>query len=347
MPQDDNALDLDVQQKDDPIARYLNETVGQEPDAEDAANAEAQTGDKASTDQGGKEPTADKKPSTGDNKDDAGKPASDKKGEEDKSKGGATGDITVDGVVIKAGAERRFYEKARLAESHLSMKQNELNQANQARDRLQQELTQLKTTVSSLNGADPAIVSTGLKLVKDLQRDPTGTLKALLTEALAAGYTIEGIGAGIDAQSIRGEVLKQFAPLQEQQQRLQQEQQTNQAIEQEVTNFYSSFPDARIHDDIIAQVIAKNPQLSLSEAYYQLKSAAIDRNLDWSKPLAPQIAGEQQQQQPQQQQKPMTNGRGPQGDVKVATADKTVVAHESTDMGSIIKAAMRDNGMNI
>ncbi len=350
MPGDIDNFDMnDGKATDDPIGRYLDSVVGAE-DGEDSANLEATEGNKDASDKSSAEPTVVAKPSTSDNKDSAGKQGTDKKGAKDESKASpAAGDLTLqDGTVVKAGVERRLYdkyqEKAKLAESQLSMKTNELNQANASRQRVEQELAQLKTTVSSLNGADPQVVSTGLKLVKDLQRDPTGTLKALLTEALAAGYTIEGIGAGVDAQSIRAEVLKQFEPLQQQLSVQQQEQQTNQAIEQEVTTFYTQFPDARVHDDVIAAVIQKNPQLSLSEAYYQLRSATIDRGLDWSQPLAPQLAGEQQQQQTQQ--KPMVNGRTVV-EGQLADADKTAVAHESTDMGSIIKSAMRDNGMKI
>ena len=342
----DTTVAPDPNRSSDPIARYLDATIGVDG-AETDPNADPKSGAENKDGKDGGKQAADGQASDSGNKDDLGKPGADQKGKKDEGKTGAAGDLTLpDGTVVKAGAERRFYERNKLTESQLSMRSNELQQANQARERLQTELNTLKNTVQSTQGAEPQVVATGVKLVRDLQRDPQGTLRNLLTEAVAAGYTIDGIGAGIDVQSIRDAFQRQLAPLLEAQQQQEQGKQVNTEIEQQVTQFYTQHPDATMHDEVIAAIIAKNPQFSLTDAYYQLRNAVIDRGLDWSKPLGAQLeASEQTQQQPPA--KPMPNGRGPNGTSQVADAGRTVVAHESTDMGSIIKAAMRDNGMNI
>jgi hypothetical protein len=40
-------------------------------------------------------------------------------------------------------------------------------------------------------------LATAVRMFTDLQRDPAGTLKKLLAEAVALGHTVEGIGQGI------------------------------------------------------------------------------------------------------------------------------------------------------
>lgn len=333
--------------RSDPIARYLDSVVDDGDKSEENKDAGAEGGEK----QEDAKQLTDVKSGDGSDKDGKSQSKPNEAGEKDKGSGSAAkpGDLVENGVVVaRAGAERRHYEKAKLAESQLSMRSNELKQANDSRERLQNELNTLRNTVQSLNGADPQHLATGVKLVRDLQRDPAGTLKTLLTEAMAAGYTVEGIGAGIDTNSIRQAMMQQIEPLLTAQQQNEQQTQQAQALEQEVTQFYSSHPDALVHDEVIAAVISKNPQMPLSDAYFQLRNSVIDRGLDWSKPLAPQMQDTSEQNKQQQpQQKPMPNGRGPSGQTQLANADRTVVAHESTSSGDIVKAAMREAGLKI
>lgn len=339
--QQDNKL------ADDPISRAISGTLGEEGE-----DIDPESGDEGSGEEDGKQQQDAGQDSSGGDKNDNKQQAPDGKGKKDKEQAGTTnnGDLRLaDGTVVKGGAERRHYEKARLFEQQLSMAKNELQQANNSRQQLQNELNTLKQTVQQVQGADPAHVATGVKLVRDLSRDPVGTLKTLLTEAIGAGYTIDGIAAGIDAAAIRQSLEAKLQPYIDAAQQQQQAQQTDQEIEQEVGQFFAQYPDARLHDELIAGVMQKNPQLSMTEAYYQLKLAVVDRGLDWSQPLVPQMqAGEQQQQSPQQQQqKPMPNGRTPANATQATPADKIPVAHESTDMSSIVKQAMRESGLKI
>lgn len=347
MPDDGDKVQ-DNKPADDPISRAISETLG-EKDSEDSGT---ESGNEGTEPKDGQQQQDAGQGGNSDNKDNNKEQTADVKGKKDeKQAGAANGDLTLsDGTVVKGGAERRHYEARKLAEQQLSMRSNELQQANASRERIQNEYNQLKQTVQQLHGADPVQVATGLRLVRDLTRDPAGTLRTLLTEAIGAGYTVEGIGQGIDAASIRQSLEQKLQPFIDAQQQQQEQQQTQQQVEQEVQQFFAQHPDAVIHDALIAAVIQKDPSLSMSEAYYQLRSSAIDRGLDWSQPLVPQIkASEQQQQnnQQQQQQKPMPNGRAPANADQAQTADKIAVAHESTDMGSIVKQAMRESGLNI
>lgn len=346
MPQEEDVNKPDA--NDDPISRAISETLGETNEQ----NTGAEGGDEGKKPEDGKQQSEAGADRSGGDKNDNKQQAPDGKGKKDEKQASpANGDLTLpDGSVVKAGAERRHYEGRRLAEQQLSMRTNELKQANDSKQRVVDELNTLKSSVQSLHGAEPAQIATGLKIVRDLTRDPVGTLKSLLTEAVAAGYTIEGIAQGIDVNSIRQSFEAKLQPLLEQNQQQEQQQKITQDIEAEVTQFFGTHPDAVIHDALIAQVMQKNPSLDIRDAYYQLKMAANDRGLDWTQPLVPQMqASEQQQQnnQQQQQQKPMPNGRTPANAAQAEPADKIAVAHESTDMGSIVKQAMRESGLSI
>jgi hypothetical protein len=52
--------------------------------------------------------------------------------------------------------------------------------------------------MQSSSSLPPAHLATAVRMFTDLQRDPSGTLKKLLAEAVALGHTVEGIGQGVD-----------------------------------------------------------------------------------------------------------------------------------------------------
>jgi hypothetical protein len=53
-------------------------------------------------------------------------------------------------------------------------------------------------------------MATAARLFTDLQRDPSGTLKKLLAEAVALGHTVEGIGQGVDVAAITAAVKSEL-----------------------------------------------------------------------------------------------------------------------------------------
>lgn len=258
-------------------------------------------------------------------------------------------DLTLpDGTVIKGGPERRFYEQLQVKRGEVDHLRNELTAAQQQVQQAQQQLQTIQSTVQEINGFAPHDLAIATRIFKDLQSDPVGAVRKMLAELVANGHTIEGIGQGVDIAAITRAVEARVAPL-------QTDQQPNEATilqnaQQEVNNFYGAHPDARPHDRLLAVMLRDNPGLELSSAYFQLKEAFAERGYDWSLTLEDNLSAsgeqEQQQQDPNAQQKPLPNGRGADvQDIKPAT--EIPVAHENTDMGDIIKAAMRDAGMKI
>ena len=82
------------------------------------------------------------------------------------------------------------------------------------------------------------------------------------------------------------------------------------------------------------------------DAYYRLRASVIDNGLDWSKPLAPQIAATQNRSaQKPQTPAPMTNGR-PAVASTVIERDQNPFSPEGGTTDDIVKAAMREAGIN-
>lgn len=272
---------------------------------------------------------------------------------------GTPKDLTLsDGTVIKGGAERRFYEKAQIASQRADVAARERDDAIRERDEARQQLQTMQQTVQQTQGLAPQELASATRLFRDLRTDPSGTLKKLLAEAVASGYTIEGIQTGLDAAAMERLLENRLGTTNAQQGPTEEE--IVAAATREAEQFFSQFPDARPHDELIAKVMRDHPGVDLRTAYFELKTQFVERGFDWSRPLAEQLveranAGNQQQQQqsqatqPQQQQQsgPGLPASRPSVPNAANTKDIAAVAHESDDMEAIIRSSMRDAGLNV
>jgi hypothetical protein len=260
-------------------------------------------------------------------------------------------------VVIKGGAERRFYEQARVAREQVTHVTGERDRLRTELTNAQQRLQQMEQTVQSVNGAPPQQVATGVRLVQDLQRDPVGTLTKLLAEATAKGYKVDGIGSQVDTAAVQRMLDERLGSTMATQEPTDDELRAE-AV-REANTFFSQFPDALPHDKLIASVMRDNPGVDLHTAYFGLKSQFADRGFDWSRPLDEQLA-ERATASGTQQQQTDTQTSGQQTTVQpglpssrpavpaAAQVDKGAqVAHEATSMDDIIRSSMRDAGLNV
>lgn len=269
-------------------------------------------------------------------------------------------DLTLnDGTVIRGGPERRLYEKTQKLENERQQLNSQLQQAN---EQLQQAQGQVKAYEQAFSGAkelgvSPQEANIGHRLIASYKNDPVGTVNYLLTELKAAGYDTSQIGGStVDTNAIQRSIERQLQPItskyREEQQRTEQDQQ----IDNEVNQFFNRFPDASPHENEIAQIVERNPNMSLDAAYYALREYFARNQLDWSRPLQQNMQGAQQPQggqQPQgQQQQPVSQsipqGRGSsQASSSVHTQyDPSQSNPESQDWDDIIRGAMRSAGIN-
>lgn len=271
-------------------------------------------------------------------------------GKEDKTKSVAgPQDLTLaDGTVVKAGPERRFYEQLQLTRRQNADLNNTANQLRQTNEQLRTQMKTFEQAAGFVQGLPVTEVGDAVNLARALKRDPTGTIKLLLTEAAKAGISLDGVVTGIDVDAAVAKMRQEFAPLIEQRQQEQEASRYEQEAAQEANQFFQQFPDAAKHDGLIAQMLRADPSLSLSDAYYQLQNAFIERGLDWNRPLAEQ-AGNVRNPKPGVQTQngaPMTNGRNIAPGVQIGEANRTVVASADTSYNTIIREAMKEAGMS-
>jgi hypothetical protein len=270
------------------------------------------------------------------------KPA--KKEEEAQQPAHAPKDLKLgDGTVIKAGSERRFYEGRELARAQLQQERQTHNATKQQLERLQTELETTRTSVQQVHGVSPQQLALGVRIVQDLQRDPQGTLRKLLEEAGAQGYSLEGIGSGVDMAAIRRMIDERIPQPGD---NLQSDQDILAEANSEADAFFGRHPDARPHDQLLASVLRDHPDLDLEDAYFQVKNAFIEKGFDWNLPLEENL---------KRVDPANANGSGNRAPLpgggnsphEIRAADLTPEGTDDMDTGDIVKAAMREAGMKI
>lgn len=323
--------------KDDPVEN-ADENAGDNAD-ENAQDTDTAVEGKPSSDeassQGDQEQAPADKDSKGDGTNDGKKQGAK---EEPKSAAGPNDLVLPDGEIVKAGKERRWYEQRELARQELKSIQNKVQKYEADLTAERAKVAAYEQATQQINGLPPEQAAASVRLYRDLAADPVGTVKKLLVELKTQGHNIEGIGAGVDTAAVQRMLDQRLKPV--------EDARPTQDIDREVEVFYNTYPDARIHDDTLAQVITKHPNLSFEEAYYRLRASVIDNGLDWSKPLAPQIAATQNRSaQKPQTPAPMTNGR-PAVASTVIERDQNPFSPEGGTTDDIVKAAMREAGIN-
>jgi hypothetical protein len=142
------------------------------------------------------------------------------------------------------------------------------------------------------------------------------------------------------------EKLQRFSPFVEnlEQQRLQEQSQIE---AREIFNeFMETNPDAGMHTASIAAVMEAHPQMTMEQAYFRLKTDALERGLDWKKPLVPQYQALNEQgnrSEPNGGGKdtilPDLNGRTGSG---ATVPNNRGEAGANDDWGSIIESAVAE-----
>jgi hypothetical protein len=154
------------------------------------------------------------------------------------------GDIKLtDGTVVRAGAERRHFENARMYRAESIDLKNQLNTSNQKFQTLEGRYNELKSTVAQIGVEDPAQLSSAVRLYKDLARDPKGTVTKLLAELKGMGHTFDGIGGQIDTAAIQQMLDRKLQTSENTGQQQQSPQEADAEIAREVQSFVQQFPE--------------------------------------------------------------------------------------------------------
>ena len=266
-------------------------------------------------------------------------------------------------IVARGGIERRVYEEG----------QRHLREANDLRRKLQEA----ETRINSSDELTRTVTSLGLKtedaiaasrVMSDFLRDPVRTLEYLIAEVKSKGYQLpfleQGISPGVDTMAINRMLENKLAPIlsQHQQQTLTQQQ----AREQEETarrtldNFLIEVPYAEANLATLADMMQRDPGLTLHTAYIRMAEWAARNGLDHTQPLLPQIEAINNQsntQQPTEQtaqqatntqhQPPIATNRQIAVNNAVPLDAPTGQYNENSSWADILKAEMRKSGYSV
>lgn len=247
-------------------------------------------------------------------------------------------------IIARAGAERRIFERA-------------ANYIKPIYDAKMRELqTQIDTLQQATNdqqfGLTPQQGIIGRQMMQAWLKNPTELVRYLLTELKKSGQNIEGVGNGVDTQAIQDMLDERLAPILQDREAAQQQQEIVAGVQQEYDSFIGRYPDARLHEEDIASLLREDDSLSPEVAYFRLQNFALRNGLDWNRPLKPQIEAiiAQRGRQGGNGNRPlrgMPTGRGSATVQGRAAASDGSVAHESTPTRDIVRNAMRQAGFQI
>ena len=265
--------------------------------------------------------------------------------------------IAEDGTILAhTGRERRLFEKAEREARKAYIAQQGLSEKDK-------KISDLESQAQAHSQPD----ATGLTQEQQYQAfqlynrfitDPVGATSQLLAHLQEQGYNVDAISTagGVSPQQIKKMIEDAVAPLKE-----STDQQTGLSSEQELEivqmrdDFLTRFPDAEIHEPLIARLLVNDQSLSLDGAYAKLYGFATRQGLDWAKPLMPQIAAKQQGgtqgagEANGTQQSGTRRPASPQGG-KVSDAglvDESIMASPDASYSDIVREAMREQGMKV
>jgi hypothetical protein len=156
----------------------------------------------------------------------------------------------------------------------------------------------------------------------------------------------------MDLQAVGRMIDNKMAPLTQQQQQEQQAQRVRAEAQVTLDNFLQTHHEAEANLSTIAEMLKHQPGLSLHDAYLRLVQWSAQNGLDYSQPLAPQIAARQQPQPNQPQNQPQGNNQRPLPQGRSAASGAAPVGgaaqfNENSSWSDIIRDSMRETGMQL
>jgi hypothetical protein len=245
-------------------------------------------------------------------------------------------------VIANAGAQRRMWGQLQQAQRNTQELEGRVRE-------LTGELNGYRSSMQMLPslGLKPDDIGVALQLLANIRKNPTETIKSLLTSARAQGHNVTiGDTPGLDMEAINQLLEAKLKPLLSDRETQQAREQALRETEAEYTSFMSQYPDAAVHEDVLAQMVTRAPQISVSELYFRLKSWMHQHQFDWSKPLMPQIAARQQNGKSgnaapgNANRRPLPNGRGGANNQPMNRTPS-----RSGRNSDIVREALRDAGL--
>jgi len=259
-------------------------------------------------------------------------------------------------VVAKSGGERAVFHKL------WPMMDRAYTEAAQNAQKIKtyEEANALAKT-AGLNINEQAA---GMSFMVQWKKDPKAAIKTMLSLAQEGAIDVSDIvqgGGGFNQSAVMEAInglletkLAAFAPILKQYADIEQQNEVQSEVQQEYAAFMERFPDAKTHEESIANVM-RDKDVDHQTAYFITRTWAAENGLDWSKPLAPQAIA-LQQKNGQHQQRPsgggnnrqMPNMRSGRQQSNVDTdTKKTVFADPNDSWEQIARQTLAEHGRTV
>lgn len=254
-------------------------------------------------------------------------------------------------VLAAAGPERRVYERSQKIQNEnndLHAQLNALKQTQNTGDEFTQSPEKL-----GLSREDALV---GVQLMHNLKTNPVEAARNILQTAVAQGHSlqsilgdVEGLGSStVDMGAIKHMIDEKLAPItareQQETQRVEQQTRTRENAQQ----FFRTHEFSELHVDAITNLMQNNKNITPDQAYYEVKTYALQNGLDFTQPLKPQVIARQPVpgQAPvaptiQAPHQPMPNGNAS----SIVETQSPTVANGDDDWDSILRDSMTESGM--
>jgi hypothetical protein len=198
-------------------------------------------------------------------------------------------------VVAQGGIERRIYEQSKRHERDAQTLRRENEQL-----KAQANGYQHANTLATQLGLPPEEQATAFRVLADFKKDPVRTIEYLIAEVKAKGHNIPslmGQGQATDVEALAKLLDQRLAPLMQERQIVQQNQQAQENAKRDLDNFLDQAPDARANLDILAEMLTGDPSLNLNSAYIRFLTWCSANQLDPTQHVGPQLQARQRQAQ--------------------------------------------------
>lgn len=263
-------------------------------------------------------------------------------------------------IVARLGAERKAFERMLPVINSTAAEVDKYKGMYEA-------VTAANTIAANLK-LDPQEYAIGARIMAAFKTDPKKAVAFLIKEAQDNGVDMSDLGiqgGGATRKDIEDvvrnivkESLEPFSFITQEREQTTRDNELRNEANNAIQEFYAEKPDAEVHGNSIAKIMTARPGTSISEAYYILKSHALENNMDWSKDLIPQAAAlvsksrgsdlppNRTNGQPvvTQRNLPPLNGRPNNGNIVPRTSASL---GGEVSSGDIVKDAMREAGMDI
>lgn len=213
-------------------------------------------------------------------------------------------------IIAKAGSERRLFEKSNRLNTRLETTERELNEYKKFVDQGRNLANEIKK-----HNFTPQELQEYMDTVVLYKTNPLEAAKRIVANVASMGYNVSeivgnGVGDAVDMKAIQRMIDEKLSPITSYQQQERQTQATQQELQGKLQQFFDQHEYADIQAPVIDKLIGQRPDLTPSQAYYEVKTFCAKHGLDMSRPLEPQIRERQssaqntdnRQEQPRAQQ---------------------------------------------